>query len=28
VRFAAALAKKYGSAVDVTLHAPDREGDR
>jgi hypothetical protein len=28
VRFAADLAKKYGCAVDVALHAPDREGDQ
>jgi hypothetical protein len=28
VRFAAGLAKKYGCAVDVALHAPDREGDQ
>jgi hypothetical protein len=27
VRFAGGLAKKYGCAVDVALHAPDREGD-
>lgn len=28
VRFASGLAKKYGCAVDVALHAPDREGDQ
>jgi hypothetical protein len=28
VRFAAGLARKYGCAVDVALHAPDREGDQ
>ena len=28
VRFAGGLAKKYGCAVDVALHAPDREGDQ
>jgi hypothetical protein len=28
VRFAVGLAKRYGCAVDVALHAPDREGDR
>jgi hypothetical protein len=27
VRFARGLAAKYGCAVDVALHAPDREGD-
>ncbi|HEY6291041.1 MAG TPA: MobQ family relaxase [Terriglobia bacterium] len=27
VRFAAGLANRYGCAVDVALHAPDREGD-
>jgi hypothetical protein len=28
VRFAHGLAAKYGCAVDVALHAPDREGDK
>ena len=28
VRFAGGLAEKYGCAVDVALHAPDREGDQ
>lgn len=28
VRFARGLARKYGCAVDVALHAPDREGDQ
>ena len=28
VRFARGLASKYGCAVDVALHAPDREGDQ
>lgn len=28
VRFAGGLAKKYDCAVDVALHAPDREGDQ
>ena len=28
VRFARGLAAKYGCAVDVALHAPDREGDQ
>ena len=28
VRFAGGLAKKYGCAVDVALHTPDREGDQ
>jgi hypothetical protein len=28
VRFAGELAGKYGCAVDVALHAPDREGDQ
>jgi hypothetical protein len=28
VRFARGLAGKYGCAVDVALHAPDREGDQ
>ena len=27
VRFACGLASKYRCAVDVALHAPDREGD-
>lgn len=28
LRFARGLASKYGCAVDVALHAPDREGDQ
>jgi hypothetical protein len=28
VRFASSLARKYGCAVDVALHGPDREGDQ
>ena len=28
VRFARGLATKYGCAVDVAVHAPDREGDQ
>jgi ATP-dependent exoDNAse (exonuclease V) alpha subunit len=28
VRFARGLAQKYGCAVDVALHEPDREGDQ
>ena len=28
VRFAKGLAAKYGCAVDIALHAPDREGDQ
>jgi MobA/MobL family len=28
VRFARGLAGKYGCAVDVSLHEPDREGDQ
>ena len=27
VRFAGGLVKKHGCAMDVALHAPDREGD-